>query len=178
MKHQERIIHESNNKSQIPSIPERIQIKLRTQKPRKCKEKSVNIVDGDSPTRSSNQKNVVGSDSSSDLVPCLLCNDNKLYKKKGGLKIHCVRRHKNQEYGIMFDETATGEKFDVNSLIDKIGYYKRNVRILKRIPKAARMLAAYELAKLIEKTVEKNDSSSWEELLLFPYKAFQVHTRK
>lgn len=45
---------------------------------------------------------------------------------------------------------------------------------MKRIPKGARMLAAYELAKLIEKAVEKNDLSSWEELLFFPFRAFQV----
>lgn len=30
-----------------------------------------------------------------DKVPCLLCNDGKLYNRQSGLKIHCKRRHKN-----------------------------------------------------------------------------------
>ncbi len=74
----------------------------------------------------------------------------------------------------MFEDTPNGKKFDVNSLADRISYYKRNVRVLKRVSKGARMLAAYELAKLIEKTVSMNNHSSWEELLLFVYKSFRV----
>lgn len=90
------------------------------------------------------------------------------------MKIHCTRKHKNEDYSIMFEESSNGEKFDVNSLSDKISYYKRNVRVLRRITKGARMLAAYELAKVIEKTVEKNDNTSWENLIFFVYKSFQI----
>lgn len=38
----------------------------------------------------------------------------------------------------MFEELNTTEKCVVNSLSDKISYYKTNIRILKRIPKGAR----------------------------------------
>lgn len=41
---------------------------------------------------------------SEDLVPCLLCNDKKRYKIKGGLKIHCRRKHKNENYSFMFPQ--------------------------------------------------------------------------
>lgn len=51
---------------------------------------------------------------------------------------------------------------------------KQNVRVLKRIPKGTRIIAAYKLAEIMDRTASKNDTSSWEELLLFPFKAFKV----
>lgn len=106
-----------------------------------------------------------------DLIPCLICNDGKLYKKIGGLKIHCTRRHKNDDYEFMFSQC---DAFDTKSFEEKISKLKQNVRILKRIPKGARINAAYKLAEVMNNAANKNDTSSWEELLLFPFKAFKI----
>lgn len=71
----------------------------------------------------------------------------------------------------MFDQS---DFFDSKSFEDKINQLKQNVRILKRIPKGARIVAAYRLAELMKETASKNDTTSWENLLLFPFKAFKV----
>lgn len=52
-----------------------------------------------------------------DLIPCLLCNDGKLFKKKGGLRSHCTRRHKNEDCEFMFSQS---ESFDYKSFEEKI----------------------------------------------------------
>lgn len=106
-----------------------------------------------------------------DLIPCLLCNDGKLFKKNGGLRIHCTRRHKNQDCEFMFEQS---NNFDSKLFEDKISRLEQNVRVIKRIPKGARIIAAYKLTEIMKKTANKNDSASWEELLLFPFKAFKV----
>ena len=77
-----------------------------------------NCNDSISPTNKN--KNV---DNPNDMVPCLLCKDNKLYKRKGGLKIHCVRKHKNEDYSIMLIESTNEKSFNVTPLSDKISYY-------------------------------------------------------
>ena len=71
----------------------------------------------------------------------------------------------------MFENSS---RFDLKSFEDKISQLKQNVRVLKRIPKGARIVAAYKLAEIMDTTVNENNPASWEELLLFPFKAFQV----
>ena len=48
----------------------------------------------------------------------------------------------------------------------------RNTRILKRIPRAARHLAATKLAGALDDVTNKNDSDSWERLYKFAGRCF------
>ena len=49
---------------------------------------------------------------------------------------------------------------------------RRNTRILKRIPRAARHLAATKLAGALDDVTNKNDSDSWEHLFKFAGRRF------
>lgn len=114
-----------------------------------------------------NMKNV------DDRYPCLLCPN--LYKGKTGLKIHCKRKDKNEDFDFMLSNSTT--KHSIESLPDKLSSLNKNVKVLKRIPKAARIVAVYSFAKVLKGAAENNDSSSWEELLLFPFKSFPAPTK-
>lgn len=94
------------------------------------------------------------------FVPCLICKDKKLYKKKGGLKIHCTRKHANEDVDFMFtqekekdpgSDPIEGENFESILL-----HSKNNIRVLRRIPKGARFLAATKLSEAIENCISKN----------------------
>ncbi len=61
--------------------------------------------------------------------------------------------------------------YDFEKLSTESAFLKKNVKVLKRIPKAARIVAAYSFAKkVVNKAAELNDTESWIELLLFAYK--------
>lgn len=47
-------------------------------------------------------------------------------------------------------------------------------RVLRRIPKGARYLAATKLSKAVENCIAKNDEESWQHLMLFAYKGVMV----
>ena len=49
---------------------------------------------------------------------------------------------------------------------------RRSTRILKRIPRAARYLAATKLASALDDVTNKNDSDSWERLFKFASRCF------
>lgn len=51
---------------------------------------------------------------------------------------------------------------------------KSSVRVLKRIPRSARPLAAKKYNEIARNCILKNDLSSWENLLTFAYKCFQA----
>lgn len=87
------------------------------------------------------------------FVQCLICNDKKLYKRKGGLKIHCTRKHKDEDCDFMFEQlmnSNTAAEAEMN-FEEKLSYYKNNVRVLRRIPKGARYLAAHKLLHIKER---------------------------
>jgi hypothetical protein len=66
---------------------------------------------------------------------------------------------------------------DKSSFLDKIKDLTNRVRVLKRIPKGARIIVAEELEKVIRLVISKNDIASWENLLTFPYKYLFVPDR-
>lgn len=117
------------------------------------------------------------------MQPCPHCGiefANKLYKMPTGLKIHCTKKHtsvKNTKSNN--DSTSQPEdKMKMDELIKNLADYKRNIKILKRIPKGARVLAAHSLSTSINSCVAKNDLQSWSDLLTFCYKSFAIPESK
>lgn len=53
-------------------------------------------------------------------------------------------------------------------------HLKQSCRIVKRIPKGARIMVATQYSKSIEKCVKQNTFSSWQELLTLPFKLLKV----
>jgi hypothetical protein len=60
-------------------------------------------------------------------------------------------------------------------LQDKLIVSKRNIQILRRIPKAARFSASDKLASVINNCLNSNSLLAWENLLLFAYKSFNIN---
>ncbi|CAG9109033.1 unnamed protein product [Plutella xylostella] len=62
----------------------------------------------------------------------------------------------------------------VTSNFDLLASMRRNIRVLKHIPKGARCMAAGKLSHLIDLCVESNGRQEWYDLLTFPYSALRV----
>jgi hypothetical protein len=60
-------------------------------------------------------------------------------------------------------------------LQDKLIFSKRNIQILRRIPKVARFSASGKLASIINNCLNSNSLLAWENLLLFAYKSFNIN---
>ena len=63
------------------------------------------------------------------LVPCLICNDNKLYKRKGGLKIHCTKKHKDEDFSFMFTQSTNKNHVLATNFEEILSYSKNNIRV-------------------------------------------------
>lgn len=93
-----------------------------------------------------------------DMQPCPHCGiefSNKLYKMPTGLKIHCTRKHPqivNESINENIEKKNSGTMTIAKIIID-LANYKKNIKILKRIPKGARTLAAHSLSKEIDECV-------------------------
>lgn len=104
--------------------------------------------------------------------PCPHCPPslaNKLYKLPNGLKIHCKKIHPEVTLSNIFDNDAS--TITIDSIAEKLTFMKKNLNVLKRIPKGARLLAAHNLSDVIDTCVKKNDLKSWCDLLFFSYAA-------
>jgi hypothetical protein len=60
-------------------------------------------------------------------------------------------------------------------LQDKLIFSKRNIQILRRIPKVARFSASGKLASIINNCLNSNSLLAGENLLLFAYKSFNIN---
>ncbi|KAI5728591.1 hypothetical protein M8J77_018338 [Diaphorina citri] len=119
-------------------------------------------------TQQSASQNVNAVTAASIVCPLCPTDSPKYFNSQRGLKIHKARKHKVPIF-------SNSHNINPNSsFLENITRLKSNVKILKRIPKGARNLAASKLSHVINAVVEKNDQSSWENLFLFSYSAFQV----
>lgn len=116
------------------------------------------------------------------LLECDICGDRKLYKGHRGLKIHCSRRHVPRSDLVVstggtpdlhMSTPATGT-LGITSLADRLAHLKRAVKIIKRIPRGARVSVARSLSESVAKVVAMNSLKSWEELLTFSYYTFHI----
>lgn len=122
-----------------------------------------------------------------ELLKCSLCGDNKLYKGNRGLAIHTARRH-----GIRVavdpsmpsasqpaPSTDRDDNFNSStSFAEKLGSLKRNVPIIKRIPRGARRAVASSLTECVAKVVKENSVQAWERLLTFSYSVLHANKSK
>lgn len=105
------------------------------------------------------------------MLTCPFCCDSaKEYKGLTGLKIHISRMHPGETYKhIPVDQDNDFENFK-----DTLCNLRRKTRILKRIPRGARTLAAKKLCEIIDGSVRINDEKSWKKLMTFSYYALRV----
>ncbi|CAG9136919.1 unnamed protein product [Plutella xylostella] len=98
-----------------------------------------------------------------------------------GLNVHIGRIHKND---LAHSQPAAAvpaatnlnppRNAQVTSNFDLLASMRRNIRVLKHIPKGARCMAAGKLSHLIDLCVESNGRQEWYDLLTFPYSALRV----
>lgn len=84
------------------------------------------------------------------------------------VKIHKTKFHKDKvsqpEKGS--DPTSDNNQADLHT---RLASLKKSIRVIKRLPKATRIVAASRLSKLINNCVDLNTLDSWENLLTFTY---------
>lgn len=125
-------------------------------------------------------ENAENQDDESNLKKCSHCPpklSHKTYKGVRGLKIHHFKMHKDVDF-TYFDGQSNSTNVSIDDIESKIGFLNTHTKVIKRIPKGARISAGYELAKIIDECVSKNDLNSWQNLLFFAYGAFQTPKRK
>lgn len=84
-----------------------------------------------------------------------------------------LKTHKCKKRESKVSSKSQPEEFSSN-LESRLGALKSSVHIVKRIPKAARLIAASTFYNLIENCIELNDLESWENALSFTYKYFRI----
>uniref|UniRef100_A0A8D8WSG0 Reverse transcriptase domain-containing protein n=1 Tax=Cacopsylla melanoneura TaxID=428564 RepID=A0A8D8WSG0_9HEMI len=120
----------------------------------------------------------------------------KLYKGKKGLRIHYGHAHRDFLSDLNCDRTSASETFvahlfdsvpstssvfvqtDLDLLSKNLTNLKKNVKIIKRIPKGVRMLVASQLSSVIQSCLSENTIASWAELFLFSFKFLNVTQEK
>lgn len=104
---------------------------------------------------------------------CPFCDEDstKTYQMPNGLKIHCRRMHKDENLEDFLSRSMTSHSENFASVISNL---KQSCKIIKRIPKGARIMVATQYSKSIDKCVKQNTFSSWKELLTLPYKLLKL----
>ena len=102
------------------------------------------------------------------IFHCEHCPANKprSFKSLQGLHIHITKSHKILK--------ETDHDIELDKVLENLSTLKSRIRLLKRIPKSARPLAAKKFNELARKCISRNDLESWNDLLTFSYKCFQV----
>lgn len=102
------------------------------------------------------------------IFPCEHCpaDEPRSFKSIKGLNIHIAKSHPFLK--------DTNHDNDIERVLENLSTLKTRVRLLKRIPKSARPLAAKKFNELARNCISKNDLNSWEDFLTFPYKCFQI----
>lgn len=120
----------------------------------------------------------------SNLISCPHCpSTNKRFKGQIGLKTHIGRKHQDLKYVDLMGECENVNEIDdhvksVQDLSTKLCFLKKNVIILKRIPRAARRTAALKLSSILESCCTHNDLKHWAILLTFVYSNFCLPVKK
>lgn len=128
------------------------------------------------------QSNTSSSSALDVLLECSICADRKLYKGPRGLKIHCSRRHVPRTDIVSTPDASQGSPSGTStlgapintSLAAKLAQLKRSVKVIKRIPRGARVTVAQSLAECVARVVGENTLSAWENLFTFSYKTLHL----
>ncbi|XP_028176433.1 uncharacterized protein LOC114364466 [Ostrinia furnacalis] len=114
---------------------------------------------------------IPGSHSQPEFFRCTTCNDNKLYKGKRGLNIHNTRCHKNSS--LPAPPPSNPQNTPHPSFESFITHLHNSIRVVKRIPRGARISLAKSLTSVIEKCL-LNTSENWQNLFTFSYSHLHV----
>jgi hypothetical protein len=105
--------------------------------------------------------------SGSQRLTCTLC-PGKSFKENNRLKIHVDNYH-------IDNNLSTSSTFSSSDSITKLLInLKLQLPTIRRLPKACRYLAADKLSSIINNCVSTKSISSFENCLLFSYRAFNV----
>lgn len=129
--------------------------------------------------------------SQENFLQCPKCPQVRLFKRNRGLKIHFSRKHPKNDHLISHscnpssNYTIIPPSHPITSLSqsdksfwEKISELKKNVPVLKRIPRGARIAALQSLSNLIKNVIVQNSVSAWERLLLFPYRILHIRPNR
>jgi hypothetical protein len=115
----------------------------------------------------SDLKIVILVSSGSERLPCTLC-PGKSFKHNTRLKIHVDKYHINNNLtSSIFSSTDSITKLLINK-------YKHQLPTISKLPKACGHLTADKLGSFINNCLSTKSISSFENLLLFSYRAFNV----
>lgn len=62
----------------------------------------------------------------------------------------------------------------ISERLNQLPRYRKNIKVLKHIPKGARCLAATKLSQIMDRCVQSNDSEDWYNLLTYSYTSLRV----
>jgi hypothetical protein len=100
-------------------------------------------------------------------LPCILC-PGQSFKDNNRLKIHVDKYHIN-------NNLSTSSTFSsIDSITKLLINLKHQLPTIRRLPKACRHLAADKLSSIFNNCLSTKSISSFENLLLFSYRAFNV----
>lgn len=95
-------------------------------------------------------------------IPCPF-SPSRTFVDERRLRTHVNKKHPDAS-------AATNDENDtIGSFKAKLSQAKSNIKVLRRIPKAARFLVADKLCGVIKGCFEKNSLDEWSQLLLFSY---------
>ncbi|CAG9135278.1 unnamed protein product [Plutella xylostella] len=99
-----------------------------------------------------------------------------------GLNVHISRVHgdgyprqpPSSAPALQGDSQNAAQVDPIAPSLSQVPLFRRNVRVLKHVPKGARCLAANKLSQIMEKCVQTNNSEDWYELLTFSFTSLRV----
>ncbi|KAG5870451.1 hypothetical protein JTB14_027069 [Gonioctena quinquepunctata] len=97
---------------------------------------------------------------------CPKCNG--LYKRVKQHLRYCKSSDKNDEISKQLVQDC-GRDPNTEQFVTYLSQAKRNIKIMRRIPKGARNVISKNVSSCIEEVVKKNDIHSWEKLTKFAY---------
>lgn len=109
------------------------------------------------------------------LIPCPHCPmSNKRFKGKHGLGTHIGRKHPelrfSQVSSVEINKSMSNETEDVRTDFERqLCNLKKKVKILRRLPKAARGSAAIKLASILDDCRIQNSYKSWRDVFTYSY---------
>lgn len=123
------------------------------------------------------------SNNNESLLRCPICDGDRVFRGPRGLKIHCSRMHVprvdvsvNQTIFSAADTGTDGDRSN-DPIHTRLAYFKKNIKLVKRIPKGARLTVARSLTECIAKVVSENSTNAWYDLLTFAYKILNIGNR-
>lgn len=97
------------------------------------------------------------------------------FESERGLNIHRSRHNLNSNGTHANTEDSTISETAFDDYVNLLGRCKKNARILKRIPRGARVSAAYSLAEIIDECMaQPSFDKKWMNLLTYAYTALKV----